>query len=91
MYEAGFTNVVSVPDGAPRQVKEGDVPHQDADTKFSYLWNCRGVWDQAVRIVLATDNDGPGQALAEELARRLGVVAMLRSSGPVAWFGHGPA
>lgn len=25
-----------------------------------------------VRIILATDNDPPGQALAEELARRLG-------------------
>ena len=28
--------------------------------------------DQAVRIILATDSDAPGQALAEELARRLG-------------------
>lgn len=27
---------------------------------------------QASRIILATDGDQPGQALAEELARRLG-------------------
>eukprot|EP00891_Asterochloris_glomerata_P000826 jgi/Astpho2/826/fgenesh1_pm.00016_%23_20_t len=72
LEEAGLLNVVSVPDGAPRQVKEGELPPQEADVKYSYLWNCRGVWDQATRIVLATDNDGPGHALAEELARRLG-------------------
>ncbi len=63
---------VSVPDGAPRGVKEGDLPDPKADTKFSYLWTCRAVLDQARRILLATDNDDPGQALAEELARRLG-------------------
>ncbi|KAK9909228.1 hypothetical protein WJX75_009173 [Coccomyxa subellipsoidea] len=70
--EAGVKNVISVPDGAPRAVKEGDLPPPEADTKFQYLWNCRAILDQAVRIVLATDSDTPGQALAEELARRLG-------------------
>jgi Toprim domain len=43
---------------------------------FVCLKACRhesaGELDQAARIVLATDNDGPGQALAEELSRRLG-------------------
>ena len=53
---------------------------QEADVKYSYLWNCRGVWDQATRIVLATDNDGPGHALAEELARRLGEAARRRTA-----------
>ena len=42
MMEAGIKNVVSVPDGAPSRVKEGDIPPQEQDTKFSYLWNCRG-------------------------------------------------
>lgn len=72
LEEAGFMNVVSVPDGAPAKVKEGAVPAPDADTKYSYLWNCRAVLDQATRILMATDNDPPGHALAEELARRLG-------------------
>lgn len=36
------------------------------------LRGCTGELDQATRILLATDNDEPGQALAEELARRLG-------------------
>ncbi|EFN55118.1 hypothetical protein CHLNCDRAFT_31176, partial [Chlorella variabilis] len=72
LEEAGFTNVVSVPDGAPARVKEGEVPPADQDTKFSYLWNCRAWLDQATKVVIATDNDAPGDALAEELARRLG-------------------
>jgi len=42
MMEAGITNVVSVPDGAPSRVRDGDIPAQEHDTKFSYLWNCRG-------------------------------------------------
>lgn len=64
--------MVSVPDGAPAKVKEGALPKPDADTKYSYLWECRAVLDQASRILVATDNDAPGHALAEELARRLG-------------------
>ncbi|CAK0787500.1 hypothetical protein CVIRNUC_010720 [Coccomyxa viridis] len=72
LEEAGITNVVSVPDGAPRQVKEGGLPPPEEDTKYLYLWNCRAILDQAVRIVLATDSDAPGQALADELSRRLG-------------------
>ena len=77
LEEAGFRNVVSVPDGAPAKVKEGALPKPDADTKYSYLWECRAVLDQASRILVATDNDDPGHALAEELARRLGTTPHL--------------
>lgn len=59
-------------EGAGEQVREGSLPSQEQDKKFSYLWNSRQVLDSAARIVLATDSDAPGQALAEELARRLG-------------------
>lgn len=72
LEEAGMKNVVSVPDGAPARVKEGDLPPASEDVKYSYLWNCRTWLNQAVRVVIATDNDAPGEALAEELARRLG-------------------
>ncbi|KAK9834060.1 hypothetical protein WJX81_006707 [Elliptochloris bilobata] len=72
LEEAGFRHVVSVPDGAPPSVREGALPPPEEETKFAYLWNCRAVLDQAARIILATDGDAPGQALAEELARRLG-------------------
>jgi len=72
LEEAGFTRVVSVPDGAPPNVKDGSLPPPGSDTKYEYLWNCREYLDKAQRIFLATDSDKPGQALAEEIARRLG-------------------
>ncbi|KAE9599195.1 putative DNA helicase [Lupinus albus] len=72
MEEAGFRNCVSVPDGAPPKVSPEELPPQEKDTKYQYLWNCKDQLKQASRIILATDGDQPGQALAEELARRLG-------------------
>ncbi|KAA3489453.1 twinkle-like protein, chloroplastic/mitochondrial-like isoform X1 [Gossypium australe] len=72
MEEAGFRNCVSVPDGAPPSVSEKEVPAEEQDTKYQYLWNCKEYFQKASRIILATDGDLPGQALAEELARRLG-------------------
>ncbi|PIA25369.1 hypothetical protein AQUCO_11800034v1 [Aquilegia coerulea] len=71
MEEAGFRNCVSVPDGAPAKVSK-ETPPLEKDTKYQYLWNCKEYFDKASRIIIATDADGPGQALAEELARRLG-------------------
>ncbi|TVU08521.1 hypothetical protein EJB05_41926 [Eragrostis curvula] len=71
MEEAGFRNCVSVPDGAPPRVSN-KLPDKEQDKKYQYLWNCKEYLDSASRIILATDADGPGQALAEELARRLG-------------------
>lgn len=72
MEEAGFQNCVSVPDGAPPQVSSKGVPPEESDKKYQYLWNCKTYLEKASRIFLATDGDLPGQALAEELARRLG-------------------
>uniref|UniRef100_A0ACD6A773 Uncharacterized protein n=1 Tax=Avena sativa TaxID=4498 RepID=A0ACD6A773_AVESA len=71
MEEAGYRNCVSVPDGAPPQVSD-KLPDKDHDKKYQYLWNCKEYLDSASRIILATDADPPGHALAEELARRLG-------------------
>ncbi|KAJ1422819.1 TOPRIM domain [Sesbania bispinosa] len=45
---------------------------RNCDTKYQYLWNCKDELMQASRIILATDGDPPGQALAEELARLIG-------------------
>lgn len=72
MEEAGFRNCVSVPDGAPASVSTKDLPPEQKDTKYQYLWNCKEYLEKASRIILATDGDPPGQALAEELARRIG-------------------
>jgi len=70
MEEAGYLNVLSVPDGAPAVVKKGDPDPRDA--KFSFLANCAEQLDRLERIVLAGDMDAAGLALEEELARRLG-------------------
>ncbi|CAJ2657864.1 unnamed protein product [Trifolium pratense] len=72
MEEAGFRNCVSVPDGAPPSVSSKEVPPEEKDAKYQYLWNCKDELKQASRIIIATDGDAPGQALAEELARRIG-------------------
>ncbi|XP_030960881.1 twinkle homolog protein, chloroplastic/mitochondrial isoform X2 [Quercus lobata] len=72
MEEAGFRNCVSVPDGAPPVVSTKELPPEEKDIKYQYLWNCKEYLQKASRIVLATDGDTAGQALAEELARRLG-------------------
>lgn len=68
---AGIRHAVSVPDGAPKTVRD-EVPPPEEDRKFEYVQNCLHAFDRVKKIVLATDGDGPGQALLEELARRLG-------------------
>ncbi|XP_076939587.1 twinkle homolog protein, chloroplastic/mitochondrial-like [Bidens hawaiensis] len=65
MDEAGILNCVSVPDGAPQQVSLKALPSKKQDARFKYLLDCN--LDKASKIILATDGDGPGQALAEEL------------------------
>jgi len=62
---------VSVPNGAPAKVTDGKVdPKQDG--KFSYIWDARELIDRVKRVVFFPDNDEPGMALVEELARRIG-------------------
>lgn len=71
LHEAGVDNVLSVPGGAPVKVADGKVAASE-DKKFAFVWNAREILEQAPYVILATDQDGPGQALAEELARRIG-------------------
>lgn len=69
--ECGLENVVSVPSGAPMKVVDGKVTASE-DKKFAFVWNANEVIGKVPYVVIATDNDPPGQALAEELARRVG-------------------
>ena len=71
LMEAGIANVVSVPSGAPIKVADGKVSASE-DKKFAYVWNARDIIEAAPYVILATDQDSAGQALAEELARRIG-------------------
>ena len=71
LMELGYENVVSVPSGAPIKVADGKVLPSE-DKKFAYVWNAREILDAVPYVILATDQDTAGQALAEELARRIG-------------------
>lgn len=71
LVQAGYPNTISVPNGAPQKVADGKVLPSE-DKKFAYIWNAREILEQTPYVVLATDQDGPGQALTEELARRIG-------------------
>lgn len=68
LMEAGIPNVISVPDGAPKTVGEGDSHAK----KFSFIGACEEWTKPFERIIIAVDADEPGHALAEEVARRYG-------------------
>ncbi len=77
LNQAGLWSVVSVPFGAPSKASAKQPAFEDfdplRDKNFSYVWDCRELFGAGCRrVVIATDNDGPGYALREELARRLG-------------------
>lgn len=71
LREVGCRSVVSAPNGAPVKVSEQRIDPEE-DRKFQYVWHGKHLFDQAGRIILAGDADKPGEALMEELARRIG-------------------
>ena len=71
---AGYTNAISVPDGAPAP------DTKNYDTKFDYLNDPK--LDQVETFIIAVDADAPGFHLEEELARRLGRERCLKASWP---------
>lgn len=81
MVEAGIKNAVSVPNGAPQSISNGKVTPKE-DTKFKYVWGAEQWYKQSRKVILATDNDDPGDALAEELARRIGKYRCYRVKFP---------
>ena len=60
-HEAGIHNVVSVPNGATLN-----------SNNLDYLDNCIDYFENKNKIILAVDKDEAGQALQQELIRRLG-------------------
>ena len=54
---------VSCPNGAPQMVSGKSFSPED-DNKFSYIWEARELIDRCDKIILATDNDKAGHALA---------------------------
>lgn len=66
MYEVGYTNVVTLPDGAPQEAK-----YDEDDKRFKALQSHEWLND-ADRVILAVDGDNAGQALQLELIHRFG-------------------
>jgi twinkle protein len=66
LAEAGITNVISPPNGAP--ALETDIEKAD----LSYLESGEAVLARARQVILAGDMDAPGRRLMDELARRIG-------------------
>ena len=71
IMETGLDTAVSVPNGAPMKVTDGKIDPSN-DNKFRFIWDAKDKIDLADRIVIATDGDTAGQAMAEEIARRIG-------------------
>lgn len=64
LYEVGYTNAVSLPDGAPKEAK-----FKEDDARFKALENCEL---QAKKVIIFTDNDQAGKSLHDELLHRFG-------------------
>ena len=69
LHEAGIKNAISVPNGATLN-----------SNNLDYLDNCIDYFEDKEKIILAVDNDEPGQALQQELIRRLGAEVCFLSS-----------
>jgi|TARA_A100000172_G_scaffold62358_1_gene41783 twinkle protein len=78
---AASVTAVSCPNGAPQKVSNNRINPED-DNKFSYLWDARDIITNIPKIILATDNDQAGEALAEEIARRVGRAKCWRVNYP---------
>jgi len=61
LHEAGIKNAISVPNGATLN-----------SNNLDYLDNCIDYFEDKEKVILAVDDDEPGQALQQELIRRLG-------------------
>jgi twinkle protein len=62
-------DVYSVPNGAPNKITDKKIDPSE-DGRFRYIWEERERFN-VKRIILATDADIAGDALADELSRRL--------------------
>ena len=66
--QAGWSRTVSVPDGAPAVALGAEET-----SKYTYIEDAAKLFNGEREIILATDGDGPGVNLMNDLALRLGV------------------
>lgn len=65
---AGYERVVSVPCGAPAD----RVKDPFTAKRYDFMWESEEALRKCERFIIATDDDGPGHALAHDLAAILG-------------------
>ena len=68
--QAGFGRTISVPDGAPMEASSAPFEQK----RYAWVTELRGVLgrDRAPEVIPATDGDGPGHALMQDLSVMLG-------------------
>lgn len=66
--QSGFQAVVSVPNGAPAE----QIDNPANSNRYAFLWEHEAELKAVKKIIIATDGDGPGQALAQDLIAILG-------------------
>ena len=64
-----FYGLEQLPEDIETLVYEKD---ESEDTKYHYVWESKDLIEKVSKIIFAVDKDEPGEALAEELARRIG-------------------
>lgn len=67
MVQCGYDNTVSVPNGANK-----------SSNNLDYLDRCYSYFEKVEQVFICTDHDEPGEHLANELARRIGVEKCFR-------------
>lgn len=82
LWEAGYRQVVTLPDGSPAKLLAEDDPKRATDLRFEALTTCAEVLAPVKKVLIATDSDLGGRNLAEEFARRLGRVRAFRVDWP---------
>ncbi len=76
LYESGFSAVVSVPDGAPSPNTKTYA------SKFDFLTGSEELFEKFKFVIIAGDNDAPGEKLKSELSRRIGLDKCLQVFWP---------
>lgn len=69
VMRCGFRNVVSVPNGAPADAIDDPVNAN----RYAFLYETEDALKQVQTVILATDGDKPGRALAHDLTCVLGI------------------
>ncbi len=76
IYEAGYQNIVSIPNGAPPE----NVDLKSFD--MSYLETLNEIFTNYKKVILAMDNDFVGARCRDEIARRIGYEKCLKVEYP---------